>query len=192
MLKNELNQKIKNISIEELKIKLAYQSAKKLEKSINIFMETKTIYDWLNSGFYDLVYDAKELFLKLCEVFGIWDLIVQNELNYCENLKNEIYRFKGSYIFVNTNFKRKNESIFALALCEKKRRISLFKNERFLFKTKEEILELVSNIVIEHYKINDGKCSIWGNIINYQLNLFDTVYIYSLDGKIENVKEKES
>jgi IS30 family transposase len=55
MIKELLNQKIKDASLEDLKQKLDYQSIKKLEKSFNKFLKTKTIYEWLNSEFYDLL-----------------------------------------------------------------------------------------------------------------------------------------
>lgn len=184
MLKQILNQKIKDSSLEELKEKLGYQSIKKLEKSIDKFISTNTIYDWLNSGFYDLTNDAKTFFEKLCRALDIDENEINKQLQDFTNLKNEIDKFKDSYIFVNTNFKRTTEPILALAFCESKRRISLFNNERFFYKSIDEILKLVSNIIIEHYKINDGKCSIWGDIVNYQLSLFGKFYTFSNEGKL--------
>jgi len=71
-------------------------------------------------------------------------------------LQEEICKFKRCYIFVNTNFKRKNEPIFALAFMESGRRISIPK-EQFAFKSDDEIFELVSKIVKKHYKENEGK-----------------------------------
>lgn len=41
MLKEILNQKIKDTSLEDLKQKLDYQSTKKLEKSLNKFLKHK-------------------------------------------------------------------------------------------------------------------------------------------------------
>lgn len=189
MLKQILDEKIKDSSLEELKEKLAYQSTKRLEKSIDKFLETKTIYDWLNSGFYDLVYNAKDFLIKLCTAFEIKENNLQQELINFKNLKIEIEKFEDSYLFINTNFRRKSESIFVLALLENKRRISLYKDERFLFKTIDEILQLISNILIEDYNLNNGKCSIWGNIVNYQLHLFNKIYTFSTNGELLKTKE---
>ena len=188
MLKQILNQKIKDSSLEELNKRLGYQSIKKFEKSVDKFLCTNTMYDWLNSGFYDLTNDAKTFFEKLCKALDIDDNEISKEFQDFINLKNEIEKFKDSYIFVNTNFKRNNEPIFALAFCESKRRISLYKDSRFLYKKIDDILKQVSDIIVEHYRVNDGKCYIWGNIVNYQVYLFGKLYIFSTIGKLISEK----
>jgi len=105
----------------------------------------------------------------------------------------ELRKFKDSYIFVNTNFKRKNEPIFALAFCEGERRISLDKNE-LIFKNDDEIFKIVSNIVKEHYEQSAGKIGIWGNIVNYTYHHSnDKVYVFDKNGdKIESEPIYES
>lgn len=189
MLKEILNQKIKDSSHEELKQKLGYQSTKKLENSVNKFLQTKTIYEWLNSGFYDLVYDSIGFLNKLCKEFDIDKKFYNEELEKCQKLKVEMERFKDAYIFVNTNFKRVSEPIFALALLESKRRVSLYKDEKYLFKSIDEILNITSIFIEEHYKENGGKLAIWKDIINYQLHLFDEIYTFEVTGELTNIKE---
>lgn len=188
MLKQILDQKIKESSLEDLKEKLGYQSIKRLQKSIDKFIETKTIYDWLNSGFYDLVNNAEDFLVKLCKVFKIENQLLEKELKSCEKLRTEIEKFKDSYIFINTNFKRKSEPIFVLALLENKRIISLYKDEKYLFKSLKEILNMVSNEIIKHYIFNNGKCFIWGDIVNYQLHLFGNLYTFTTNGKLIDEK----
>lgn len=188
MLKGILNQKIKDASIEDLKQKLDYQSTKKLEKSLNKFLKTETIYEWLNSGFYDLSNNAEQFLIKLCKALEISNIELQKELDNCINKKTEIEKFKDAYIFVNTNFKRKSEPIFALAFLESKRRISLYKNEKYLFKSRNEILNIISNEIIKHYIFNNGKLVVWGDIVNYELYLFGNLYTFTKDGKLINEK----
>ncbi|NCB10806.1 MAG: hypothetical protein EOM78_04145 [Erysipelotrichia bacterium] len=100
-------------------------------------------------------------------------------------IESDIYQkeqFKNSYIYVNTNFKRNGEPIFALAFSEPKRRISLSSKEELFSKTKEEVFEFVSNFVKSHYLQNNGNLGIWGDIDTYQLNLDNQVYVFDREG----------
>lgn len=189
MLKQKLNEKIKNTSIEVLTNSLNYNSSKKAKKAINKFLDSTSIDIWLNSGFYDLVYSAEAFFIALCDVFKIDKEQVSQEINKSNEKRNEIERFKDSYIFINTNFKRTSEPIFALAFSEAKRRISLYKDEKYLFKPVDEILNLISNEIIKHYIFNDGKIGIWRKIENYQLHLFGDIYTFDTKGKLLSSKE---
>lgn len=92
-------------------------------------------------------------------------------------------QFKNSYIYVNTNFKRNREPIFALALSEAKRRISLSSKEELFCKTIEEVFEFVSSFVKSHYLQNNGNLGIWGDIQTYQLNLEGNVYVFDTEGR---------
>lgn len=127
--------------------------------------------------------------IKLCKALEIDDTQIQKELDNYTNLKIEIEKFKDAYIFVNTNFKRKSEPIFALAFLESKRRISLYKNEKYLFKSRNEILNIISNEIIKDYVFNNGKLFIWGDIVNYQVHLFNEIYTFETNGKLTNIKE---
>ena len=183
MLKEILNQKIKDASLEDLKQKLEYQSRKKLEIAQTKFINTNTTYEWLHSGFYDLVYNARGFFIALCEAFEIPQTLIDTELETCDKRYKEIEKFKDAYIFVNTNFKRKGEPIIALCALDGKRRISLYKGERFLFQTDETIFSIVSDEIEKHYIKHNGKLAIWGDIEDYQLYLFGKKYIFNTNGK---------
>lgn len=94
----------------------------------------------------------------------------------------------GSYIFVNTNFKRKNEPIFALASLESKRRISITNVDEITSKNKDEMFQILGNIIKNHYKQNSGALSVWGNIVNYQAHLKDELYLFDTSGNhLENM-----
>lgn len=88
----------------------------------------------------------------------------------------------GSYIFVNTNFKRKNEPIFALASLESTRRISITNVDEITSKNKDEMFQILGNIIKNHYKQNSGVLSVWGNIVNYQAHLKDELYLFDTSG----------
>ncbi|MDY0237276.1 MAG: hypothetical protein RBS42_00280 [Campylobacterales bacterium] len=105
-------------------------------------------------------------------------------------LQDEIDRFKDSYIFVDTKFKRTTEPVLVLSALESSRRISLFNVNKLLFKDEREILNIVANMVKEHYDYHLGELSTWGKIDAYQLNLFDKIYIFNTKGEL--LKDKES
>ncbi len=107
-------------------------------------------------------------------------------------IRKELAKFKNSYIFVNTNFKRTSQPIFALAFCESQRNIALDKNN-FIFKNDNEIFILVSDIIQEHFSITKGKIGIWGNIVNYVYHHSDgKTYVFDTNGQqIEEINVVE-
>lgn len=187
-------EKIKNIlenqksNDKDLYKKIGYNSKQTFEKSLNKFLKYKSLKEWIEKGYYDFTNNATEFFVKLSKELGFKDSEINNTIFKITEYIEEKNKLSSSYIFINTNFKREGESILTLAMLENKRRISLYKDEKFLFKPINEILELVSSIVVEHYEINNGKCFIWGDIVNYQLHLFDNLYTYSIDGKLTDEK----
>ncbi|QKF77347.1 hypothetical protein [Arcobacter defluvii] len=161
-------EKIKNIlenqksNDKDLYKKIGYNSKQIFEKSLNKFLKYKSLKEWIEKGYYDFTNNATEFFVKLSKELGFKDSEINNIIFKITEYIEEKNKLSSSYIFINTNFKREGESILTLAMLENKRRISLYKNEKFLFKPINEILELVSSIVVEHYEINNGKCFIWG------------------------------
>lgn len=101
---------------------------------------------------------------------------------------NNHIKSQGSYIFVNTNFRRNNEPIFLLASLESKRRISILNLDELIIRNKEEIFEYLGNIIKNHYKKNRGKLDIWGKIVNYQVHLKEDLYLFDTNGSyLENM-----
>ena len=164
---------------------LGYSSQIKFEKTLNKFLEFSTFYEWLQCGHYDLVNNSEDFFIKLSKALKIDENTIHNELETATFYKKEVDKFINSYVFVNTNFKRKNEPIFALALCENKRNISLYKKENLLFKSIDEILEILSKEIKQHYLENSDNLSIWGKIVSYQVHLFDKIYVFDTNGSLK-------
>ena len=97
-------------------------------------------------------------------------------------IKKELEKYRNNYIFINTNFKRKGEPIFALAFCESVRRIKL-DSSKFIFKTLDEILVIISDIIKEHYIESQGNIGIWGDVVSYIYNHIDgEAYIFDING----------
>ena len=74
---------------------------------LNKFLQFSTLYEWFQCGHYDLVNTAEDFFIKLSKALKIDEDTINNEIENITLYKKEIEKFKDSYIFVNTNFKRK-------------------------------------------------------------------------------------
>lgn len=185
MLFKLIKEKINLYNKDDLSKILGYSNKVKFEETLNKFFQFENLYQWFEKGHYDLVNNAKDFFIKLSKVLNIEDSLIDKELKEIELYKQEVEKFKDSYIFVNTNFKRKNEPIFALALCENQRRISLYKDENLLFKTIDELFEVLSKEIKEHYLKNEGTLKIWGKINSYQVHLFGKIYVFDINGDLK-------
>lgn len=62
---------------------------------------------------------------------------MSNELEEHYLYQEEIAKFRNSYIFVNTNFKRTTQPIFTLAIFESQRLIKI-REEKFICKSEAE------------------------------------------------------
>lgn len=186
MILENIKEKLKLQNKTSLARELGYASLIKFENTLNKFFGISSLYEWFQCGHYDLVNNAKDFFIKLSKALKIDENTINNEIKNITLYNHEVEKFKDSYIFVNTNFKRKNEPIFALALCENQRRISLYKNENLLFKSLDEIIEILSIEIKKHYLQNSDNLGIWGKIVSYQVHLFDTIYILDTNGNLRS------
>lgn len=187
-----IKSKLITIPKTEIATKLGYASSKKAIKALDKFVDSKNLHDWLHSGYFDFKHTALSLFEKLCEIIDIDKTIIEKVLLEDEKYNAELERFKDSYIYVNTNFKRKNEPIFALACLESQRRLKVpLKN--LLFKTVKEILKSVSDFIVEHYLISKGDIGIWGKALNYVFHHNGNKYIFDTKGnRVYNVDISET
>lgn len=185
MIFEDIKEKIKLHNKTLIAKELGYSNSTKFEITLNKFLQFSTLYEWFQCGHYDLVNTAEDFFIKLSKALKIDEDTINNEIENITLYKKEIEKFKDSYIFVNTNFKRKNEPIFALALCENQRRISLYKIENLLFKTIDEIFEILSIEIKKHYLLNKGTLKIWGKINSYQIHLFGKIYVFDINGNLQ-------
>jgi hypothetical protein len=177
-----IQENLKNENLEEVAKKLGYKSKAKGVKSLQKFLNTKNLSFWLQSGFYDFKYRTMELYENLAKIYDITKEEIAKDLKDAELYKQEYDSFNRSYIFVNTNFRRKNEPIFILSVLELQRRLVL-KRENLMFKSDEEIFLKISKVVRRHYRQKGGKLVIWGEIQNYQYHHRDgEVYLFDVDG----------
>jgi hypothetical protein len=168
---------------------LGYKSIQKGVDSLNKFLKTKNLSNWLYSGFYDFKYTSLAFYTTLAKIFDITDEKLSEDIQNAELYKKEYDSFANCYIFVNTNFKRKNEPIFILSIVESTRRLVL-KRENLIFRSDEEILKKVSKMIKRHYRLKEGRLNIWGDIQNYQYHHRDgKTYLFDVNGNHLTSKE---
>jgi len=91
---------------------------------------------------------------------------------------------KEVYIFVDTDFKRKNEPIFVLAALSNSRYIrGLYELNH---KTIEEQIVAVSRIIRNNYEKNSGKLELWGEIKRYHYHYSSDLpaIVFDIDGTV--------
>ena len=180
-IKNKLQKQDKKL----LSKTLGYNNQKNFEKTLKKFLSFTTLHGWFENGNYDFVNQTHEFFTKLSVALDLDKKIIKKTLDKERVYINEVERFKRSYIYVNTNFKRQNKPIFVLVLLEKNRYLSLYKDKDLLFKSTNQILEILSLKIKAHYARNKEGLLIWGKIATYQVHLEDKVYIFDTNGVLQ-------
>ncbi len=137
-------------------------------------LQEKGLEEFLKSYTYDFVNSSEEFVKKLSKILGIEDE-VRKELQAIQDKERKIAEQFPAFIYVDTDFRRKNEPIFVLAFLEGQRRIFLDK-EWLAFTPLNEQIETVREIIKKHYKEHDGKLPVWGAIKRY-------VYFYDKSKK---------
>ena len=133
----------------------------------------------MSKGHFDWSHSSKTLILALSEHFG---LNIEDELNAAKIRYDERAKFRGSYIYIDTNFKRFNEPIFALAMAQYLRYISLtpFLDE-LCFKALDEQLNIISKIVKDYYQ-KTKSLPVFGDITGFKLCFLGKTYTLDTNG----------
>jgi hypothetical protein len=140
--------------------------------------------DLYSAGF-DFKYRSGGFLSALCSVFGLNISGYKNDLDAIhDEYVDRRDRYK-SYVFIDTEFKRKCEQVFTLTFCEGTRYVDIDYEVRI--KPMHKQVKYVQSLVAQHYKDTEGNISIWGDIKLY-------VFVYaegcklaiSLDGMTIN------
>ena len=109
----------------QLKILTQTSDKKALSKVLGYFREqnfaralvnleaAKSLDEFITKGHFDWAHNSETLILALSKHFA---LNIDAELSEVQKLYNERVKFRGSYIYIDTDFRRKSEPIFALAM----------------------------------------------------------------------------
>ncbi|NLK66538.1 MAG: hypothetical protein GX282_03585 [Campylobacteraceae bacterium] len=190
MVFSKLQTKIANLTSVERQIlskSLGYHSYGKFEKAFAKFLIAKSLDEYLYSGYFDYQHTSESLVKKLAQIFA---LNIENELKDAINLNNEAKKYENDYIYIDTNFKRKNESIFMLALSQSSRYVEFDKKE-LCFKSLEERLKFISNLITTHYaKVRI--LPIFGKITGYRFVHLGQKYDFDTGGNLSGKEISES
>ena len=182
---------------EQLKILTQNSDKKALSKALGYVREqnftralanleaAKSLDEFITKGHFDWAHSSETLILALSKHFA---LNIDAELSEVQKLYNERVKFRGSYIYIDTDFKRKGEPIFALAMAQHLRYISLtpFLDE-LCFKALDEQLEVISNITKSYYQ-KTQTLPIFGAITGFKLYFLGKDYSLDTNG---NFTDKE-
>lgn len=161
--------------------KLGYYSLDKLNQALLKITQAKSLDEFLQNGYYDYVYTSENLVLKLAKIYG---LDILDELNQAKKLNDEVKKYKNSYIYIDTNFKRNTESIFVIAMMQGTRYLYFDKKE-LAFKSLDKQLQFISKVVKNHYK-KIKKLPLFGEITGYKFNHLGKSYSFDVDGALQD------
>lgn len=175
-IQQELQSRCGALDLSEIASEMGYSNSKKGVVRIERVLQDQ--YLGLCDGGWDHVLSSEGFLLRLFDVVGL-DLESEGLQNEFEKIKaiahDESFGFRP-WIFVETNFKRRQQPIHQLAMMESRRRIGLDQSIKWLPK-KQQIIDELRKIVREHYrtlvKVADGKRSIelWGVVDYYVCHL---------------------
>ena len=182
---------------EQLKILTQNSDKKALSKALGYVREqnftralanleaAKSLDEFITKGHFDWAHSSGTLILALRKHFT---LNIDAELSEVQKLYNERVKFRDSYIYIDTDFRRKGEPIFALAMAQHLRYISLtpFLDE-LCFKALHEQLEAISNITKDYYQ-KTKSLPVFDEIKGFKLCFLGKNYALDTDG---NFVQKE-
>lgn len=181
-LHNELQLKIANTSLKDIALLMGYRPkhADKASQRIQRAIDDPNL--GLDDAGFDLKYSDEEFLKKLCEVLDLDSPSVLEEIKKVSDNAFEIRTRYQPWIWVDTGFKRTHEPIFVLAFIEHFRRIPL---PELAGLPLDEQIEKVKKGILRHYKENDGKLLIWGEIKKYWFHYGENqVIAFSPDGTV--------
>jgi len=181
-LLEQIKSKLNDIDVNQLVKPLGYNSPEKAHKRLNAFISAGNVENWLRKGGYDFVHSNQSFLIKLCEVLDFNEDIYLTVIdNICKRLR-KLAAMPQPYIFVNTNFKRSSQPIFALAFMEGHRRIYIDKLE--VLNSLDEGISIAKQLVAAHYKESNGTLKMWGKIDNYIYHVNDKKYVLNHNGEM--------
>lgn len=169
----------------ELSILIGYYSFKRFKKRLEFLLSCHSMKAYLDRSYYDFTHDSKSFLYALANKIDVSLTELESATEEYEQLYKEMNKIAKGYIFVDTNFKRKNEPIATLGMFEYQRRLPL-NTQTLAFKPLDVQLDFISKTIVEHYQKSDnGKLGIWGTIEHYIVHLEESIFIFSKEGKLQ-------
>lgn len=131
--------------------------------------------------------NGQEYMRRLGRVLNIAPDTLDDAIACIEHTADEAAERFIPQIFVDTQFKRTTQPIFALAACEHQRHIRLDDAtlRAYLKEDENHRVALIGQVVREHYVQHGSQLGIWGTISHYVLTLGpDKVVVLHPDGSV--------
>lgn len=155
-------ERLAGIEVKELSRRLGYQTTGKVMVRVDTIINSR--YLGLDKASFDLRYSTPELIRKIAEVFSIPALLCDKVIEEIEaELLSKAQKFK-SYIFIETDFKRKDESVFMLSALQSRRFLDVKEETRCL--SLNDQVDVVCEQIKEHYQ-QQQSLYLWGEIQKY-------------------------
>ena len=179
-LQTLIRAKLVVLNSSDLAKQLGYSSSNKVLARINAIVDSPIL--TLDKSGYDFRYTTPELIKKLCSILTIPSLLCDRVIgDIGAMLKAKQDKFVP-YIFMETHFKRKSQPIFALAVLQSQRYLSVDDDIQAL--PLNEQLEHVSETIKAHYS-QQISLPMWGGISQY-VYFYDeqTIVVFSVSGEV--------
>lgn len=179
----QLQEKILLANQEELKHTLGYTNDDAFNKTIEHITKANNLSELLYNGHFDWLYSSRQLVEKLAELNNI-DL--KDEIKEADTYNAEVEKHSDSemYLRAETNFVRTTESIFKLGLASQAKVVKIPNREEFYFKSIEEKIKLIGNLVREAYA-KAPTLPVFGAVTAYRWRFNKNSYLFNISG--ENV-----
>ncbi|EAI5464497.1 hypothetical protein [Campylobacter lari] len=154
--------------------KFGYNNVEKFTKTKTLFLECKSIQEWLLKGHYDMVNSSLEFIQKFDFILDrkiLNSILEQNVL-----LKDKYTKLQEAKAIIKTNFKRKSDLMFLSHLRVLKFPIS----NDMLYLDKKQIIQKLKELAIKHYENSQGKLKLWGDILQYDIIYDDELLVLSM------------
>lgn len=136
----------------------------------------------LDDGAFDFRFDSLGFVEALCKALDLSAETIEAGLADLRALVARRRAYAPS-MFVETNFKRRNEPLFALSAMESKRWIVFERSFRALPAIKQ--IHVAGKRTRSHYNEHDGVLPLWGTIQHYVLFLTpETTLLLGIDGRV--------
>lgn len=181
MIYEELRILTQNSDKKALSKALGYVREQNFTRALANLEAANSLDEFITKGHFDWAHSSETLILALSKHF---DLNIDAELSEVQKLYNERVKFRGSYIYIDTDFRCKSEPIFTLAMAQHLRYISLTPFlEELCFKTLDEQLKVISNITKNYYK-RTQTLPIFGAITGFKLYFLGKNYSLDTNGEL--------
>jgi hypothetical protein len=184
-LQSIINERLSVCDLSKIASNLNYKP-EKLNQRIKTIAESPSL--GLDGSYYDFKYTQQEFVKTLCEQLHIPSkLYVKVMDDIVSELTKKKYGF-NSFIFMETNFERKNQPIHVLAALEAKRYLKVDYGISKL--PLNDQIKHIQKIICDHYK-NGKSLLIWGNIKKFvYYHSEELILLFSVDGVLLDVVDK--